>query len=493
MGKEDNIYNQHGHYLFSVKTYIAAVLVCGLGILGYLSATYGVLYALILGMLPVGVVFACLCLKRPIEGYYAFFILNYFIMGLSRYAVGSTFPFGVVIDGFIAYLALILVINTIFNRESVPWKNVNNGFTLLSLVWLIYCCFQLFNPHGVPSAWSAYIRGIAFYMFAISFIAPLIIRKFRDLRVLMFIWSVLTLLGALKAILQRFVGFDFAESYWLFVEGGGITHVIGYGVRYFSFFTDAANFGASMAMSMTVFSIYMLYEKKTSIKIWFGIVSVFAFYGILLSGTRAAVAIPFVGYAVLVLLSKKPKLIIIFSSLILFVFCFLNFTHWGNGNATVQRMRSALDPNDPSMMVRYQNQEKLKVYMADKPLGVGLGLSGVKAKKYTPGSYLSTIPTDSWFVMLWVETGVTGLFLNLAILFYVLVYGFYQVLFKLKNDVLKGLYISLLAGNSGMIMASYANEILGQFPNGIIIYTAMAMIFMGPKFDKELSEANHES
>lgn len=66
------------------------------------------------------------------------------------------------------------------------------------------------------------------------------------------VWAILTLTAVIKAIWQKYVGFDSAEKYWLYVLGGSTTHIIYSGIRYFSFFSDAANFGAGMGFSMVV-------------------------------------------------------------------------------------------------------------------------------------------------------------------------------------------------------------------------------------------------
>ncbi len=493
MIREAEKYNSVRKLLCDAGLYIAVIVVCGLLLIGYAAFAYGALPALAAGMIPIGVALFVIGLQRPREAFFAFFIMNYFIMGIDRYSKGAAFPFGTVIDVFIAYLALVLVLQRIFNSSRDEKQGKLNGFTFVSFIWLCYTFFELFNTGGMMSAWLTSFRGVALHMFAVSFFAPLIITRFKDFKIFLGIWSVLTVLAVLKALAQKFIGFDDAEMYWLFVSGGQITHLIGYGVRYFSFFTDAANFGAAMGMSATVFAICAIFIRKTRLKVWFAAVASLALYGMLISGTRAALAVPFTGFSVLVFLSRKPKLIIVFSCLLLAFFCFLKFTYIGHGNYMIRRMRSALNPNDPSMVIRTENKAKLKVYMADKPFGAGLGMGGVKAKRYTGAeTYLSTIPTDSWFVMLWVETGIVGLVLNLAILAYIMGFGVFQVLFRIKNDLLRGLNIAMIAGCSGMIAASYANEILGQIPNGIIIYTSMAMIFLSPLFDKELSAAGED-
>ena len=138
------------------------------------------------------------------------------------------------------------------------------------------------------------------------------------------------------------------------------------------------------------------------------------------------------------------------------------------------------------MVVRKQNQALLKTFRLGKPFGVGVGLAGGKAAKFIPGAYQTTIPTDSWFVMLWVEAGIVGLIINVLLLLYSIIYSGYQILFRIRDNLLKGINIALFGGVLGVIVASYANEILGQIPNCIFIYTSMALFFVIQRIDKKL-------
>lgn len=121
--------------------------------------------------------------------------------------------------------------------------------------------------------------------------------------------------------------------------------------------------------------------------------------------------------------------------------------------------------------------------MATKPIGVGIGTA--KASEYS-NSEISKIPTDSWLVMIWVETGIIGLLLYLGLIFYIIGKGCYLVMFKIKNKNLWGIECAFLSGTAGIFVASYANEVIAQFPNGPIIYMAMAFIFMAEHFDHEV-------
>lgn len=149
-------------------------------------------------------------------------------------------------------------------------------------------------------------------------------------------------------------------------------------------------------------------------------------------------------------------------------------------------MRSAFDSNNASKNVRVENQKLIRTYMADKPFGVGLGLGGVRAQEYTPDSYIAKIPTDSWFVSVWVETGIVGLGLYLILMFSCIGYGAYLVYFKLRHKQLRAYVCSITVGIFAMLLASSSNEIFAQFSNSIIIYTFLAFIFISPRLDKEL-------
>ena len=214
-----------------------------------------------------------------------------------------------------------------------------------------------------------------------------------------------------------------------------------------------------------------------------------ACYGMLISGTRSALAVPFAGYAVFVMLSRNFRMVVAGVFLIIMAFCFLKFTTIGQGNPIIRRARSAFNTQDASFQVRLDNQARLRELMRGKPFGAGLGHGGGKAKVFAPDAPLSQVPTDSCFVMIWVETGIVGLLLHIGILLYVLGKGAWLVFFRLRNTQLKGFVAALTAGIAGVVVMAYANEVFGQIPTGAIIYMSMAFIFLSPRFDKELAEA----
>jgi O-antigen ligase len=153
-------------------------------------------------------------------------------------------------------------------------------------------------------------------------------------------------------------------------------------------------------------------------------------------------------------------------------------------------MRSAFNKNEPSLVVRFENQKRLAQYINQRPFGEGIGLSGVAAKRFDPDRITTNIPNDSWYVKVWVETGIVGLLVYLTIQFSILGRGIWLVLHRLKNKELKSYLTALLCGMFGMMVSSYGNAIWGQYPTCILMALTQAFIVLAPVYDKELASLN---
>ncbi|WP_298651194.1 O-antigen ligase family protein [uncultured Proteiniphilum sp.] len=441
----------------------------------------GLVPAMVLAVTPLVGYLLIRLLERPILAFFCVITVNYFIMGSIRYI--PSLPAGIIMDGL---LLLTLIFSLFRSRDRViDWTGARNLLTLLSGIWLVYCILLVFNPATTLDDWAAGVRGLAVYLFIFPLLTAVLLNRYKYLKIFLLLWSVLTLLAVFKALMQKYIGFDPAEQYWLYVTGGSSTHIIFSGIRYFSFFTDAASFGCGMGMSMVVFSITALYIRSKSLRFYYIAVALLAGYGMMISGTRAAIAVPFVGYAFFILLSKQWKIIIPGIVLVACAFVFFKYTYIGHGNTEIRRMRSAFNvTQDASYQLRKANQAEMRVFMKNQPFGIGIG----KAKRAEPGDYMYKLPTDTSLVYVWVETGVVGLALFLLIFLITFVKGLYDVWFQIRNKELRGTLCALLAGLAGMLACAYGNEMLQQFPNGPIVYMCMAFIFIGRKLDKAISD-----
>lgn len=471
-----------------VKSFIYIGLLIGVYILYKYLLQRGYYAGALLACFPFLLIAAFYVFKNPLWSFIVLFTANYFVMGAARYI---SFKAGIVMDELVILVIVSLIIQLFYKRNE--WRRAANPLTFLTFVWTLFCILELLNPEAVAFAdWLSAVRTMAFYPFITVIFVSVLCKRYNHLKIILLLWSVFTLLGAAKGYWQKNHGFDTEELFWLYVKGGARTHLIVTGIRFFSFFTDAGNFGSSMGFSMVVFSLVAVFIKNKWLKCYFLIVALAGGYGMVISGTRGALAVPFAGYALFVILSKNWKMCISGVIIIIALLCFFNLTTIGDNNRFIHRMRTAFDQNDPSFQARLNNQKVMKEYMANFPLGIGIGADGESVNQSDPLYKLAAMPKDSWFVKIWVFTGIYGLIFYLILLSATIIIGGYIILFKIKNKELGGILAAMLAGTFGMMASAYGNEIYTQFPNAILIYTCQTFVFMGMYYDKELEEKENE-
>ena len=460
---------------------IPALLIVSLYTIYLLAIKGNIIIVLLFAILPAILLFTTVFSKKHYY-FHVFFIVNYLIMGISRYVSMKT---GIVMLGITLGILVIFLIKNIF--QPYEWKRCLTLLTMAWVIWFIYCLLELFNPLAVIEAWNIAIAGYALLPLLCAIIVPILFTKFNSFKWLLIIWAFLTLLAAFKGYWQKNHGFDATEIHWLFVEGGAKTHILLSGLGFFSFFSDAANYGISMGLSMTVFGISSFFVKPYWVKFLFWGATIAAIYGLMISGTRSAVVIPFVSLIAYTILCKNMKHALLSGGLFIVVLLFLTQTNIGNGYAMIRRVRSTFNKEDASLQVRYINKEKMKPLMKDKPFGIGLGLSGKRSERFNVHEKLSKLPPDSLLTMYWIDTGIVGLSLYLTLLVLILTRSSYIAMFVIKNKHLKNITYSLIAGLSGTLVAAYVNDIT-TYPNGVIMSILFAFVFAAPYYDKELTQ-----
>lgn len=436
--------------------------------------------ALALITLPFILLYFYWLFRKPITGLWAAIILGFILLGAARY-INSDIQVGLGMDIVLVLTYIAFIIRHFY--EKGIWKPAKKDVTLLAAIWLGYSILEFFNPEAKNhAAWFSGMRGISLYMMLIIPLVLLFIDNLRKLDFFFTLWGVLSILASLKGIMQITLGPDPWEQLWLNTSAGH-THIIWGHLRAFSFLSDAGQFGANQAYSAVVALIVSFAEKKRGRRLFFLLVAVLGTIGMFLSGTRGAISVPLAGFALFFILRKSGTLMISGTLLLLFVFIFFKFTYIGQDNSFIRRMRTAFNPNDPSLQVRIDNQKKLSVYLATRPFGGGIGLAGVKAKAYLPNAFLSNIATDSLYVLIWAEQGIVGLVLYLIILFYILIKGSYKIMFRIRDPILKLKMGALASGMMGVMVASYGNAVLGTMPTSLLIYTSMALMLNSEKLD----------
>lgn len=465
------------------KPMVIILLIVVTALVALILSKIEIVGVVLLLVLFFGSIFFYILFKNPIIGFYTAIGLNFVILGSTRY-VKTGFPIGFLMDGIIIVAFLALIFSRF--RERVDWSPANKHVTILAIIWLGYFILQLVNPEARSiEAWIAG-RSTGFHFLFFVVITLMFINTNKKLDTFLYIWGAFSILVSLKGIGQLIFGVDSAEQAWL-NDGAAQTHLLFGKLRVFSFLTDAGNFGANQGYSAVVAIIYSM-TKKGLPKIFFISVGILGLYGMVISGTRGAIAVPFAGFMTFFVLKKNIKVLSFGVLAVVLIFVFFKFTMIANGNAQIRRMRTGFDPNNPSLQVRKENQKILKGYLASRPFGGGVGHGGDKAQRFLPHAFLSHVSTDSWYVMIWAEMGIIGLVLHLCILFYVIGMASFKVMFRIRDPITKLKMSALISGMAGIMVASYGNEILGQMPTSLLIYATMAIISNQEIFEVSIEE-----
>lgn len=459
---------------------LAVVLLC-LGI-AYFTSHFGT----ILPLLSIGVVCAIVYIlivsRNPKTGFWSYVIYCFYVIFLIRHY--DFFRFGNLTD----ILLIIPWIAMLFNVEKYDWSSLKEDYVYLVGVWGIVNLLQILNPEG--ASLMGWLHEVRFTLLNWLFIAPLafiLLNSRRDLNIFLVVIVALSVISTLYGMKQLFLGVSSAEEAWL---AGSPTHRIFGQLRVFSFFSDAGQFGASQA-HIGLISLILAFGPLAGWKrIVLFVCAAILLYGMLISGTRGALFALVSGGVVAVLLSKKFKIFLIGSALMLCFVGFLKYTTIGQGHYEIRRLRSALNPEDASLNVRFENQQRLRAILANKPFGGGVGVSGANGIIYNSDKVLSTIPPDSYWVKVWVMYGITGFTIWFAINMYI-IGKCCGTVWNIRDEALRVKLIALTAGTVGIFVCSYGNEVINGYPSSLIVYMSWGLVLNARKFDvPEVANAN---
>lgn len=465
------------HFWLTQLLLITAVAV----VLGYVIATTDLAGAGAIIALPFAIVYIVLLSKNPRIGLYTVMHIGFTANGIGRY---TTAPLGLSID-VVLLLTLIVTFSKLPKRN---YKYLKNPFVYGIAVWTIFTILEIANPESrSAAAWFYAVRGTSLYMIQLIILTILLLNDREGLKTFLRIWIIWSVIAALWAMKQSYIGLNGAEQAWM-DAGAYKTHMLFGKLRAFSFYSDAGQFGAAMGHILLVCIVLALGPFPGRQKLMYTALSVLFFWAMAISGTRGAMFVPLSGIMVYLFLSKNFKILSIGVAIVAVLFCLLKFTKVGQNNYQIARMRSGLDPNDPSLQVRLQNQQKLSGYLASRPFGGGIGASGYWGLRFSPGTFLAETPTDSWYVKIWADTGIVGLYLHIAVLLSFVATGVILI-FKMKNDlVLRQIAAALFAGFVGVAFASYSNAIIGQTPSCVVVFMSLGFIWLIYRWDKNIKQ-----
>ncbi len=447
-------------------------------------ATSGITgFTIIYGAIPVLLSIAYIVFNFKMFAFWMLFIINYFIMFLTRHysmPIPASLP-NEIIEILLLALAIIEV-------KEIKIKKIYNVMFLSLFVWCIFCCLEVLNNTCNLDInignWYAGARLMAFQLLYAFLVCSIYISKPQYVRKFLFMWALCSLFAIFWVWKQKYIGFTRTELAWL-LSPYGRSHNLSSGIRYFSCFTDAANFGCHMGAAAITFFIISLTTKIRKDRIFFFIVAVASLWAMFTSGTRTALFCFLIGGILYVFLSRSYRIATTISvSGLLFVF-FLAFTNIGQGNQMIRRMRSAFNRNDASANVRDINKAAIKKYIQDAPWGLGLGMNYDKVPANNKYKKVAGIPPDSEYVYIWVHTGVIGITIFVITTVVILLGACWITVFRIKSTSLRGIGAGFCSAFIAIHLGGYGNQILMQFPNVLIFYGGIAITYCLPLIESE--------
>lgn len=419
--------------------------------------------------------------------FWILFVFNYFLQFFSKLQMlPSGIPMSIYNEMFELLLLGIAIIDI---RQTQYFERTTNLMLLALLCWCGFCTLEVLNDTcglGINvAAWYSGARMMAFQLLYAFLVFTLYISTAERLTNFIKVLAVLSLFSVFWTWKQAYLGLTPVENSWL-QNVGRTTHLLNGGtlIRYWSTHNDAANYGINAASTAILFTVMAITTRLRRDRIFFIVTAMLILWGMFQSGTRTAVFCYIIGFMVFLVLSKSFKIMI--PSVIVggIMLALLIFTDIGNGNQQIRRMRSAFDRNDASANVRTINQQAIKKYIKDAPWGIGIGSNFENVPANNKYRKLSTIPPDSEYVFIWVHTGPIGLTVFLvttAIMFL----GACSVVFRLKSRSLLGVGAGLCGAFASMQLGGYGNQVLMQFPNCLMFYGGLAIVYVLPYIEPE--------
>jgi len=445
---------------------------------GWLTVTLGIVLPVILLVIALVLPFVITVFYEPRIGFVAYIIYSFFIAFLGREVADLPFLYGIEIVLFISWIAALL-----HNSKEYNWSFIKNDLCILGLIWFGITVLELGNPAGAnPLGWFTDGRYPLLWVLSVP-LCMVIFNKKKDLNLFIIIIISISILACLNGIKQLKIGLFPGEQ--LFLDSGGYkTHILFGQLRVFSFYPDAGQFGASMAQMCVIALVLALGPFKIWKRILLGGVAAFFLYGMSISGTRGALFALVTGILMVLILDKNIKLKVLVLAALVIGLVFLKYTYIGQGNSQIRRMRTSLNPEDPSLQLRLGNQLRLRSYLSSHPFGGGIGSIGYGGRTYNKGSFLASVPPDSYWVKVWAMYGIVGLIIWVGIMMYIVGKGC-GILWKIKDQGLRYKLTALHAGAFGIFFCSYGNEVINIYPSAVIVYVSWAFVFLGPYLDKK--------
>ena len=263
---------------------------------------------IIICLLPLIVPFVYVIFRWRMAAFWALVFINYLIQFLGK---NNYLPGGIPVSMYNEMLEIVLISVAIIDiRQSSHFKRTGNLMLFAILIWCTFCTLQVFNNTcnlGIDvGSWFTGARMMAFQLLYAFLVFSLFIDSPEKMMKYLKILAVLCLFSAFWTWKQQHWGFTVYENAWLQTRGR-TTHILNGGslIRFFSTFSDAANYGCNAAASAVLYIILAITSKIRKDQIFFLITGIVIIWGMFQSGTRTAIFCLAAGFLVFIFLIQN--------------------------------------------------------------------------------------------------------------------------------------------------------------------------------------------
>jgi hypothetical protein len=427
-------------------------------------------------VLAIGGALSLVCIFNYKLGYYLYISITFILPMLERMA-GQEISKGVAMDG----LLLSTFLGCIFHRGDKTFKKINftgDPILICMYLYLVVLVSQLFNPTSVSLlGWYTFLR-VALRSYIFLYIGLNVFNSMKDVYNFFKFWLALGSAAALYCCLQQWFGlFWYEKAYMAAYPEKYKTTIIIFGIRLFSFMSDAAVLGIVLGCNITLMLILLTANLRTISlpkKIIMLISVVLHTLALGYSGTRTGYVMLPLGLMIFFIANMHKRNTILVA---------MGFAFFGlvilfgpiHGNATVNRVRTAfIGEQDESVNVRDRNRARIRPFMHTHPMGGGVNTTGGNGETYHPGHVLAGFQTDNGYLRAVLETGWISMLL-VAGVFYLLVHTAVINFFRATTELDKLLMIGLAAASFAAAISEYAQDTFTLVETSIMLFAFIAI------------------
>lgn len=439
--------------------------------------------AILLLAIVLGVLYTIGVFRSAKFGFYSYYTFTYWLFQLNLYT-GVT-QSGVLADILLLLNVFIILLTQYYNQEIdkpiYTYKSV-----WIWLVWLIVpVAINILN--GSEVTWLSFVYGVRrFYLnpLGLVFLNILVIKTKKDFYQFLKITAFFSVVTILVGYRQLYLGFNAAENRLLATEFG-TTHLIQGSIRYWSTFSDAAAYGVGMSLFTVVAVTYALIAKTKRVRNLSILIALLLAHQVLISGTRSAFASLGVGLLLAFAFYLRGRARFISLSISALAYALIRFTFIGHNFAVIRRLRTSLNPDDLSLVVRIQNRALLSNWLDERFFGGGIGSTQFD-RRFNPGSFLSTFPPDGLYVLFRAELGYIGEYVFLLLSVLIIIYILYMISKTNPFGERRIWMVTVLALFASARLSDYAQVVTFQFPLVNMLFFMLVALEKWPNWQERI-------